>query len=496
MKYYFLLLCLLSNASAMNEDRDDQPYFPTSTLASPTFSESYAPSSSSSEAVEGLPTSQSLMSYGGEKGDLIYQEEAKKNITLLKKMFSFYRTNPSMVKEGTLRGLISHLAQKRQTIAKATGSANAKHYGVFRLEHVGEHETTPLFLPKYADMQKHIQKTIHEHLKQGRINEWIEMGNTRYRVRVLEKADWPVCVSSKECQLHQSLLRSPRPINELEKQAINRALDGAFLSEFLFDGNVSLTNEGQQVSYQEQLIKICRDVAASKIPHHSGSPSSVIPDEKPLKPAKRLNSKKKPVRKASLKNALKASSTNLSETAAPSLMSINFDKIKKCPFPQISLDDTGSIRLIRVDIEHNLSGSEFTPGYGFMGMIPSLEHLEHGKIPLMICHPGKVYLSPFVSHYENLLKDALFADSQNTDVMRDKIGLFQRYWTIALPLIRGVAAVGEQITEGLYQSHACPVEYDKTIAPSVDNVSYMYWSDEAFLEAYRKMVTFAPTIPS
>lgn len=451
MKYYFLLLCLLSNASAMNEDRDDQPYFPTSTLASPTFSESYAPSSSSSEAVEGLPTSQSLMSYGGEKGDLIYQEEAKKNITLLKKMFSFYRTNPSMVKEGTLRGLISHLAQKRQTIAKATGSANAEHYGVFRLEHVGEHETTALFLPKYAKMQKHIQKTIHEHLKQGPVNEWIERGDTRYRVRVLEQPDWPVCVSSNEWKLHQLLLSSPRPINELEKQAINRALDGAFLSEFLFDGNVFFTNEGQQVSYQEQLIKMCREVAASKSLHPSGSPS---------------------------------------------LMSINFDKINKCLLPQVSLEDTESIRLIRVDVEHNLSGSGYIPGYGFMGMMPSLEHLERGKIPLMICHPGKVYLSPLVSHYEKLLEEALFADNQNRDLIRDKIGLFQRYWTIALPLIRGVAAVGEQITEGLYQSHDCPVEHDKTIAPSVDNVSYMYWSDEAFLEAYRKMVTFAPAIPS
>jgi hypothetical protein len=444
MKYYFLILCLLSNASAMVADHDDHPGFLTSTLASPT-------SSSSSETVEGVSPSQSLMSYGGEKGDLIYQEETEENITLLKKMFSLCRMNPSMVKEGTLRGLIRQLAQKRQTIAKATGSVNAEHYGVFRLEHVGEHETTPLFLPKYAEMQKHIQKTIHEHLKQGRVNEWIEMGGTRYRVRVLERANWPVCVSSDECQLHQSLLSSPRPISELEKQALNRALDGAFLSEFLFDGNVSVTNEGEQVSYQEQLIKICKEVAASKIRHHSGPTS---------------------------------------------LMSINLDKINKCPRPQVSLEDAGSIRLIRVDIEHKLNESEFTPGYGFMGMMPSLEYLEHDKIPLMICHPGKVYLSPLVSHYENLLKDALFADSQNRDLIRDKIGLFQRYWTIALPLIRGVAAVGEWISEGLYQSHACPVEYDKTIAPSVDNASYMYWSDEAFLEAYRKMVTFAPSIPS
>lgn len=423
----------------MTADHDDHPGFLTSTLA---------PSTSSGEVVS---PSQSLMSYGGEKGHLIYQEEAKKSIALLKKMFSLYRTNPSMVKEDTLRGLISHLAQKRQTIAKATGSVNAEHYGVFRLEHDGEHETTPLFRAQYAKMQEHIQKTIHEHLKQGRINEWIEMGDTRYRVRVLKQPDWPVCVSSNECQLHQSLLSSPRPISELEKQAINRALDGAFLSEFLFDGNVSFTNEGQQVSYQEQLIKICREVAASKIPHRSGSPS---------------------------------------------LMSINFDKINKCLLPQVSLEDAGSIRLIRVDIEHNLSESGYIPGYGFMGMMPSLEHLEHGKIPLMICHPGKVYLSPLVPHYENLLKEAIFADSQNRDVIRDKVGLFQRYWTIALPLIRGVAAVGEQITEGLYQSHACPVEHDKTIAPSVDNASYMYWSDEEFLKAYREMVTFAPSMPS
>lgn len=277
------------------------------------------------------------------------------------------------------------------------------------------------------------------------------MGNTRYRVRVLEQPDWPVCVSSDDWALHQSVLSSPRPISELEKQALNRALDGDFLSEFLLDGHVSFTNEGQQVSYQEQLIDICQQVATSKISQHSGPPS---------------------------------------------LMGIPFDKINKCLLPQVSLEDTGSIRLIRVDIEHNLSGTEFTPGYGFMGMMPSLEHLEHGKIPLMICHPGKVYLSPFVSHYENLMKEALFADSQNREVIRDKIGLFQRYWTIALPFIRGTASIGEQITEGLYQSHACPVEYDKTIAPSVDNASYMYWSDEAFLETYRKMVKFAPSMSS
>lgn len=428
----------------MTADHDDHPSVLTSTLAPTT-------SSSSSEIVEGVSPSQSLLSYGGEKGDLIYQEEAKKNITLLKKMFSLYRTNPSMVKEGTLRGLIRHLAQTRQTIAKATSSMNAEHYGVFRLEHVGGHETTPLFLPKYAEMQKHIQTTIHEHLKQGQVNKWIEMGSTRYRVRVLEQADWPVCVSSDEWQLHQSLLSSPRPISELEKQALNRALDGDFLSEFLFDGHVSFTNKGQQVSYQEQLIKICREVAASKSLHHSGPPS---------------------------------------------LMSINFDKINKCLLPQVSLEDTGGIRLIRVDIEHKLSGSEFTPGYGFMGMMPSLEHLEHGKIPLMICHPGKVYLSPLISHYEKLLEEAIFADSQNRDMIRDKIGLFQCHWTIALSLIRGVAAVGEWISEGLYQSHTCPVEHDKTIAPSVDNASYMYWGDEAFLKAYREMVKFSPSMSS
>ena len=391
-------------------------------------------SSSTTPAV--APSDHSLLLYGGQVGHDIFQSQSKKFVEVLKAGFLFYRNYPAHRREDTLKKVIRIVADHRKKIAQETKSEDPDDFGMFRLEADIEHTTTPLFPPQYAAMEQHIRQSIQEHLERDK---WIDEGESRYRVRELESKNWPVCVTKKEMEVYKSALQVLGPLEGEAKQAVDTVLNQSYLADFLYKGNIVKWSDSY-VGFQNQLMEIC-GAEIKRVADQSSDPYQ--------------------------------------------LLGIGFANIPPSPADQASVSDPSLIRMLRIEIEHKLGGM-YVPGYGFMGM-------KLGPfMPLMICHPAKFYLPSWISEYENRLHEAILAKSEDPEEVRDKAGLFQRAFTIAMPLLRGSAADGQWITEALYQSHGYDSIRNTSEVPSVDNLSYMYWTEEAFLAKHRTMVKLIP----
>lgn len=424
--FSLLTLSYLSSVAHAMEDKDDD-----NSISSPSYL---------------------LAPYGGEKGNSLFQEESKKAIQSIRQAFKFYRENPTTRKKDTLRNLTLRIANKRADIAKKTGSKNEKDFSIFRMTSESEYATTPLFPDNYKEMRHFLQERLVSLLSQPATNQWVLDGSTRYRLRVMEPKDWPTTCKAKDFKLYQSALAEGVILKEGPvKIATDNILDMNYFKDFVMKGNVYNSKDNNFFWYSSDLQELAiKNLDKSEILKRHRTLDVVMEDWKNL---------------------------DLSLLIEQRLIE------------QRHLNSPDKARLVRVDIEHKIN-DKYVPGYGLIGLIPNYDEIVAHDISLMLCHPGKVYLSPLVEHYEELLEAAILADSQSTKEILEKVGLFHDFWLITMPFVRGGATDGEWIAEALYESHGYTHEIDKIQAPS--NASFMYWSIREFLENYTKAVKLKP----
>ncbi len=409
--------------------------------------------------------SSSILLYGGKEGNDIFQEASKKVIGALKKTFELYRNLPDTRRDDTLRNLILKTAKGRADIARQTKTGFADEFEIFRLEDEGEYSVTPLLLDCYEPIRLHCHKKILELISENKTGQWIEDGKSRYRLRVIKPQEWPVVYSLDEDNLYQSGLKNLGLLGNDIRMASDKVLALNYLKEFIIDGNLCEGPQGHFINYSPYLVKIITRVLSPIFKKNRGKSRIFTLDWGNLTHSKAVPDEYKD---------------------GPKIEVLNFKKLK--PKQSAFRKSPKETRFLYLETEHKLSNDIYTRGYNLMGMMLNTEHLNEYKIPLMLCHPGKVYLNTLVQHYEHLLHDAILAESLNMEEVCDKVGLFHRYWTITMPFLRGSAAVGEWIAKGLYESHNYDYELDKSEVASIDHLSYMYWGEKEFLEKYRIIV--------
>lgn len=268
----------------------------------------------------------------------------------------------------------------------------------------------------------------------------------------MEPKDWLTTCKAKDFALYQSALTGGVILKEgAVKTATNNILDMNYFKDFVMKGSV-YSKDNKFFWYSSDLQELAiKNLDKSKIFKRHRTLDVVMEDWKNF---------------------------NLSPLI-----------VEQKLVEQRHLNSPEKARLVRVGIEHKIN-DKYVPGYGLIGLIPNCDEIVAQDISLMLCHPGKVYLSSLVEHYEELLKAAILADSQSTKEILEKVGLFHDFWLITMPFVRGGATDGEWIAEALYESHGYAHEIDKIQAPS--SASFMYWSIREFLENYRKAVKLKP----
>lgn len=366
---------------------------------------------------------------------------------------SYRESNSGVIDRQALNEIITKAAESRKQIAYKSGDHEYIEFSTFRIKSDSEFAVTNLLNKTYIQMSSCVQDQIRALIKSKKANNWIVDGDTRYRLRVQSMSQFPVTVKA-------SALKSFIAMNEnnkfalAERGVIDQCLEFNYAQELALGGCCAYYENGV-VTYSDKVLSVLQKSADMEV-----------------------------------SQATKKNKCSVATYMQPQLLTqacfVMPDGLSKKVAPEYKVDDA---RFVWLDIEHNLDGKNFVPGYSFVGFMPGKLCDETGDFPLNINHPGKLYLSELTEKYENLLHHVLVSKETDRDQIIKMIGSFQYAWSVTMPLMRGSAAVSEFMTEALYQVFGYKfLDFQSELVKTADLASFMCWTETKFIKLYSQAI--------
>ncbi|MFN7710466.1 MAG: hypothetical protein ACK5O7_05880 [Holosporales bacterium] len=399
--------------------------------------------------------------YGGREGHQRFLLKSQRIQSSLANRLRVLREDVSLHSPQTFRTIIMKLARKRYKLAQAAAKGMEAEEGVsdfliLRAEDPElDYTITPLYLAQYDVIRDHFHQVIHHHLSQKKsadaktpLDAWFPLSaDCRYQVQFLRPEEWPILLLKEELERYTQLLTTQESLTSEDLQLARRVLESQYMAELLGDGGICRCGN-HYFTYQRAVVNLVQQVFATKIEDlkQKGMPLSGL------------------------------SSINLFCCHRPELYRELHDADVNIP---------KAMRLVRIHIEQKREDA-FVPVFSFAGVTPSLGHLKQKQpIPLLLCHPPKLLLNPWMNRCEQNFYAALGADSTSPVEVARVIARFQNTWAITMPFRRGSAALGEWLAASLYEAHGLTAQASSE-ALSVDHASFIHWGWENFYEFYMK----------
>ncbi len=145
-----------------------------------------------------------------------------------------------------------------------------------------------------------------------------------------------------------------------------------------------------------------------------------------------------------------------------------------------------SMQIFILETQQKLKDS-YLPSSWFFGTLNNFEKDPQASIKnsyIHLAHSARCTIGLYMDHIESLWQTLLSGDHKTTDELTTRLAKFNYFWSLAMPRVRGSAALGEWLSQGIAKYMGYTLSLKPDTWPNVDQAVFAHLDLDTFTQTY------------